>query len=163
MHTAETERPPRDGRPLEISSGRTIDPQDTPQVRGSSARLTDPLEGARLIVEKRDPAFAAAVADEIRRIIGDPHVAELERQVERLTAERNLFRDAAPTRSIWRVTWWRPGWARGKDGLNIRLFQRESAARDFVAKLTSGDYVTPAGPAEAELSECRATAWEAVR
>lgn len=63
------------------------------------------------------------------------------------------------SRTLYRVRYWRPGWARGKDGANSKAFWTEHAARRFIERLEAAD-VTPAGAIVYSLSTCEATPWK---
>jgi hypothetical protein len=59
------------------------------------------------------------------------------------------------------VRWYRPGWARGRDGANRRYFLDEAAARRMAAKVTA--HVTAAGPAVVEVASAPVGPWERER
>jgi hypothetical protein len=71
-------------------------------------------------------------------------------------------RYSRPSRAtIWRVRWYRAGWACGGKPTNVRYYQQETAARRYADKLAAGD-PNEHGPLIVELSRAPRGHWEVV-
>lgn len=71
---------------------------------------------------------------------------------------RRRRKAGAATRTLYRIRYWRPGWSRGRDAANTRLFWREPAMRRFVDRLEAAP-ITPAGAIRYEISTAEVGPW----